>query len=183
MPTEDLQKTAIPADRSWYGTINVLRDLSELRVHEMLDNAAAKAPLEPGAKDRQGKVGAFYKSFMDEGGIEVLDAKPLAPELGAIRQASDRAKLAALMGKTRTSFESTLFDLVIFSDLQELEPLRSLRRTRRARHARPRLLSFDAQFAEREGLHRLCGEDARHDRLARCRRKRKGDHRLRDQSR
>ena len=113
-----LANTRIPPDRTWYGTINVLRDLSELRVHAMLEDAAAKASLEPDANDHRGKVGAFYKSFMDEAGVEALDAKPLAPQLDAIRHAGDRTQLAAVMGKARTGFEPSLFDVVIFSDLK-----------------------------------------------------------------
>src|SRR5206468_334699 len=92
-----IEKIQIPPDRTWYGTINVLRDLSEVRVHAMLEHAAADAPAEPAAKDVQGKVGAFYKAFMNEAAVEALDAKPLTPSLDAIRQANDRKQLAALM--------------------------------------------------------------------------------------
>ena len=42
-----IAKTEIPADRSWYGTINKLRDLSEQRVHAILEDAAATAPAPP----------------------------------------------------------------------------------------------------------------------------------------
>src|SRR5438128_818680 len=55
-----LQKPEIPADRTWYGTINVLRDLSEARVHAILDDAAANVAVEPSARDEKSKVGAFY---------------------------------------------------------------------------------------------------------------------------
>ena len=113
-----LQKTEIPADRTWYGTINVLRDLSEARVHAMLDEAAASAPLEPPATNEKAKVGAFYKAYMDEAAVEALDAKPLAADLAAIRDASDRAQLAAVMGRSKKGFEPSLFDLVIFTDLK-----------------------------------------------------------------
>ena len=114
-----IQKTQIPADRTWYGTINVLRDLSEARVHAMLDAAAASAPAEPTAKDGKGKVGAFYKAYMDEAAVERLDAKPLGSGLDAIRSAGDRAQLADLMGRANQGFQSSLFDLVIFTDLKD----------------------------------------------------------------
>ena len=113
-----LRKTEIPADRTWYGTINVLRDLSEARVHAMLDEAAASAPLEPSAKDEKAKVGAFYKAYMDEAAVEARDAKPLAANLAAIKDAGDRAQLAAIMGRSKKGFEPSLFDLVIFTDLK-----------------------------------------------------------------
>ena len=114
-----LEKTQIPADRTWYGTVNVLRDLSEARVHAMLDAAAANAPAEPTAKDDKGKVGAFYKAYLDAAAVEALDAKPLAPELDAIRSATDRAQLAALMGRANSGFQRSLFDVIIFTDLKD----------------------------------------------------------------
>ena len=106
-----LQKTEIPADRTWYGTINLLRDLSEARVHAILEDAAANTQAGPAAK-----VGAFYKSYMDEAAVEALDARPLASDLDAIRSANDRAQLAALMGR---SGQPSLFDLQIFPDLKD----------------------------------------------------------------
>ena len=113
-----MEKTQIPADRTWYGTINVLRDLSEARVHAMLDEVAATAPAEPSAEDEKGKVGAFYKAYLNEAAVEALDAKPLAPELDAIRAVTYRAQLAALMGRANSGFQGSLFDLVIFTDLK-----------------------------------------------------------------
>ena len=114
-----IDKTQIPADRSWYGTINVLRDLSEARVHAMLDDAAATAPVEAAGKDEKAKVGAFYKAYLDEAAVEALDAKPLAADLEAIRSADDRAGLAAVMGRSRKGFEPSLFDVIIFTDLKD----------------------------------------------------------------
>ena len=114
-----IQKTEIPADRSWYGTVNILRDLSEVRVHAILEGAAVNAPVQPAAGDVQGKIGAFYKAFMDEKAVEALDAKPLAPDLDAIRAASDRAQLAALMGRAPKTFQFSLFDLSIDTDLKD----------------------------------------------------------------
>ena len=54
----------------------------------ILREASAAAALEPA--DVKGKVGAFYTSFMDEARIEALGAKPIAPELDAIRAADPR---------------------------------------------------------------------------------------------
>jgi putative endopeptidase len=114
-----VQKTEIPADRSWYGTINLLRDLSESRVHAILEAAAAKAPVQPAANDVQGKIGAFYKAYMDEAAVEALDAKPLAGDLKAIQGAADRSQLAAVMGSGATSFQPSLFDIGIDTDLKD----------------------------------------------------------------
>ena len=114
-----IKATEIPADRSWYGTVNLLRDLSEARVHVILDAAAAKAPVQPDAHDIQGKVGAFYKAFMNQAAVEALDAKPLAPDLQAIQSVQDRAQLAALMGGAPKNFQFTLFDAGIGADRKD----------------------------------------------------------------
>ena len=114
-----IQKTEIPADRSWYGTVNLLRDLSEARVRAILETAAAKAPSQPAPGDVQGKIGGFYRAFMDQAAVEALGARPLGPELGAIRAVGDRGQLAALMGQAPKSFQASLFDVSIDTDLKD----------------------------------------------------------------
>ena len=114
-----IKATEIPADRSWYGTVNQLRDLSEVRVHAILEEAAAKAPSQPAAGDVQGKIGAFYSAFMNQAAVEALDAKPLAGDLQAIRSVQDRTQLAALMGGAPKNFQFTLFDLGIGADRKD----------------------------------------------------------------
>jgi putative endopeptidase len=114
-----IARTEIPADRSWYGTINILRDLSEVRVHEILEDAAGTAPQAPAAGDVKGKIGAFYKAFMDDKAVEALDAKPLGPDLDAIRSAKDRGQLAAVMGSGVKNFQFSIFDVGITTDLKD----------------------------------------------------------------
>ncbi len=114
-----IKATEIPADRSWYGTVNLLRDLSEARVHGILEEAAVKAPAQPGARDVQGKIGAFYKAFMNQPAVEALDARPLGPDLQAIRQVQDRTQLAALMGSAPKNFQFTLFNVYIGADRKD----------------------------------------------------------------
>jgi putative endopeptidase len=116
-----IDKLPIPADRSWYGTINVLRDLSEERVRLVLDDASAAAATEPAAGNISGKVGAFYKAFLDKAAADALDTKPLTAELAAIRAAKDRSQLAALMGRAPISFVPSLFDVAIFPDLKDTD--------------------------------------------------------------
>jgi putative endopeptidase len=59
-----IDKTEIPADKPGYSLRLAMTDLTEQRLHEMMEAASAKADNEP--KTLDGKVGAFYKSFMDE---------------------------------------------------------------------------------------------------------------------
>ena len=78
-----VKNLVIPPDRTNFGSFIVLADLSEARVHGILEDASAHAAASP--TDGIGKAGAMYKAFMDEGQIESLGAKPLAPDLALIK--------------------------------------------------------------------------------------------------
>ena len=111
-----LQRTEIPADLTWYGTVNILRDLSEARVRAILEEASATATVTPAAKDIHGKVGAFYKAFLDQAAVDAKDAQPMAADLAAVKAVKDRDQLAALMGTAPYTFQSSLFFVGIGSD-------------------------------------------------------------------
>src|SRR5450631_618921 len=70
-----LDKTQIPADKSAYSLRLVMTDTVEARLHELMEQAAAKTTTQP--TDLAGKVGAFYKAYMDETRIEAAGFKPV----------------------------------------------------------------------------------------------------------
>lgn len=107
-----LKRTTIPDDRVRFGNFDALAILSETRVHEILNEAAAH-PTESTAK-----IGAFFSSFMDEARAEEAGASPLAPELAAIRSAATRADLATLMGQPG-GMSRSLFSIGISPDAKE----------------------------------------------------------------
>ncbi len=112
-----LDKLTIPADRTRFGNFDALNELSQRRVRAILDTEAARAPAKP--TDEAGKVGAFYKAFMDEATIETLGAKPLQPELASIRKVASRDQLAALMGRGAFGFIRPIFGLYIDADQKD----------------------------------------------------------------
>src|ERR1700761_9509931 len=59
-----LANHTIPADKPAVSLRLEMTDRVEGRLHEMMEAAAAKASHQP--SDLEGKVGAFYKAFMDE---------------------------------------------------------------------------------------------------------------------
>ena len=65
----------IPADRVSYGAFDSLNELSQARLHSLLDKTAANTT----ATGEQGKVGALYRSFMDETKVNALGAGPTGP--------------------------------------------------------------------------------------------------------
>jgi len=89
-----IENTEIPADRSRYGGFGILRDLSEDRVKEIIEAAAAQDA--PDGSDEQ-KVGDFYAAFMDTDAIEAGGLKFVQPDLDAIAAASTHEDVARLM--------------------------------------------------------------------------------------
>jgi predicted metalloendopeptidase len=75
-----LATTEIPADKSSYGSFDMLYDKSIENLRSIIEDAQ-KAP----ASDvGQRKIGDLYASFMDEARLESLGIKPLQPELARI---------------------------------------------------------------------------------------------------
>ena len=107
----------IPADKPGVSLRLEMTDRTEGRLHEMMEAAAAKAAHQPA--DLEGKMGAFYKSFMDEARIEKLGAKAIAPQLEAVRAATNPLELAGLMGRNPSDFNGTLFNLYVDVDLKD----------------------------------------------------------------
>jgi putative endopeptidase len=114
-----LARTQIPADKPMASLRYLMSDRTEARLHELMDKAAAAASAEP--KDLEGKVGGFYKAFMDEARVEKLGAEPIAAELAAIRGASGREDIAELMGRNSSDFFATIFTLGTDVDLKDVK--------------------------------------------------------------
>jgi putative endopeptidase len=112
-----LDKTQIPPDKPGYSLRLAMSDLTEQRIHEMMEGFAGTTTDNP--QTLQDKVGAFYKSFMDEKRVDQLGDKPIAPELDDLKKAKSRDTLAALMGRTNTDFESSLFNYTTEVDLKD----------------------------------------------------------------
>ncbi|MCT7046522.1 M13 family metallopeptidase, partial [Salmonella enterica subsp. enterica serovar Soahanina] len=58
--------------------------------------------------------------FMDQAHLDALGAKPIAPQLDAVKQAATRDAQAALMGRTNSDFEGSLFNIGIDVDLKDI---------------------------------------------------------------
>ncbi len=112
-----LDRMQIPPDKSGVSLRQMMSDVTEAHLHEMMEQAAAHAQHQP--SDLEGKMGAFYKSFMDEARVEQLGAKPIAVELDQVRAAKTRDELAALSGRSSSDFEGTLFGFSIRTDLKD----------------------------------------------------------------
>ncbi|MBW8815169.1 MAG: peptidase M13 [Caulobacterales bacterium] len=110
-----MEKLVIPADRSSFGAFNALDELSRARLRAVIEQAAANAT----ATGPEAQVGAMYRSFMDEQGVEALGAKPLAADLARIRAAHSRSDIARLMGQTAKGFGQSFFNPQVFDDQKD----------------------------------------------------------------
>jgi len=115
-----LDRTQIPADRAGTSLRLLMSNLTEQRLHDLMEQEAATTAPEP--TTLEGKVGAFYKAFMDSARVEQLGAAPLAPLLDAVKAAQTRDDLAGLAGRTNEDFEGAPFGF--FTDVDVKDPTR-----------------------------------------------------------
>ncbi len=93
-----LDNTEIPADKSNYGSFNILADLSSERVRGIIE--AASATSAPEGSEEQ-KIGDFYAAYMDVDAINAAGLAPIMGDLETIANTASRAEAAALMGDPR----------------------------------------------------------------------------------
>lgn len=104
----------IPADRTRYGSFDMLRELSDNRLKAMVTEYAANSSLAPTSDE--GKIAALYNSFMDEARVNALDAAPLRADLNEIRALRTRADFARYQGSTSGRFGGSFFGGAVFAD-------------------------------------------------------------------
>ena len=88
-----VDRTEIPADKPGYSLRVGMSDLTEQRLREIMEQGAAKGGNAP--TTLEGKVGAFYKAFMDSAHVEELGAKPLASDLASAKMSANVVKAEA----------------------------------------------------------------------------------------
>ncbi len=109
-----LDHLTIPPDQRGYGSFNKLRDLSEIRVRAILEDAARSSSQSPDSAEA--KIGAAWRAFMDEARVESLGARPLAGDLARVRALRDKAELARFMGEGAGSLNASVFGVGIGPD-------------------------------------------------------------------
>jgi len=107
-----MKSLVIPGDRTSYGAFDSLNELSQNRLHALLDKAAA----DKAAAGDSAKVGALYRSFMDEAKVNALGAKPMAADLAAIRAEKTKADVARRMGLAQHTFGGSVFSAAVQVD-------------------------------------------------------------------
>ena len=136
----------IPADKSNYGSFNLLSDLSETRTRGILDTAA---------KDPNSKIGRAYATYLDTGTIEAKGLAPIRPWLKKIAALSDRAQYPALLAEaSRAGIRGPFGGGVGQDDKQPEQYALSLGQSGLGLPDRDYYLSTDAKLVEARNAYR-----------------------------
>ena len=110
---EWIKHTPIPSDKSNYGTIIRVSDLSQIRIRAIVEEAAQK--VQQNGTDAQ-RVGDFYKSYMNEKKIELLGVTPLSNELARIDKLASKTELMRHFGYLQAVGVSTPIGFFVDQD-------------------------------------------------------------------
>jgi putative endopeptidase len=108
-----LRTHEIPADRSQDGAFYALRDRAEEDVRAIVEEAGSQ----PGDDAR--KIADLYGSFMDVERIEAAGTAPLRPLLDEVAGATDKAALAAVLGRRQREGLVSLFGAFVSTDAKD----------------------------------------------------------------
>ena len=104
------KNTPIPADKSNYGSFNVLDDLSRERTRGLIEESA---------KDPNSRIGAAYTSFMDQAAIDAKGLEPFEPWLNQVRGLKSKKGLAALYAHADRLGVNIPFNIFIGQDRKQ----------------------------------------------------------------
>lgn len=110
-----LKNTEIPADKSRWGTFDILHEESLKQLHDIVDDLS-KQQLVEGSSEQ--KVASLYANFMDEKSIEALGIQPIQAEItnvDALKSKKDIAQLAAHFSRIGVT---SPFDVGIDQDMK-----------------------------------------------------------------
>ncbi len=146
-----MKNTPIPADRSVWGSFNMLAAKSEQDVKNLVEEVSSRP--QPAGSPEQ-KVADFYASYMDTKAIDALGLKPFQADLAAINAAKSHEGLVRLIGSPAFAANSPIGWGI---GLDEKNPDRYALNVGQAGLGMPDrdyYLKTDAKFVETRGLYR-----------------------------
>lgn len=162
-----LRDFEIPSDQAIYGSFIALRDLSEERVREILEDAAANP--KPGVSQ---KIGDMYASFLNEQRANELGKAPIADELNRVAAVESIAELNQLLGEFSSNGIDGLFGMYVNNDPGNPErylvniyqgglglPDESFYREEKYQEIRDAYLAYIAQLFEHAGFSAGAADD------------------------
>ena len=107
-----LATTEIPADRSRYGSFDILRERAESDLRAIIEDAAAGRVGDPDA----GRIGAAYASYLDSTRVEMLGLAPLRADLDRIDAVETKDDFFRYLGGNVRSFGPSPFQFYVSTD-------------------------------------------------------------------
>jgi len=101
-----IDRHEIPADKSSYGTFQILRDEAQANVRKIIESAA-NGDVAPGSDEQ--RVGGLYLAYLDKATRNERGVAPLMPEFAAIDAIEDTAQLTRYFAAAgRRGYESPI---------------------------------------------------------------------------
>ncbi|MGH3725634.1 MAG: M13 family metallopeptidase [Mycobacterium sp.] len=110
-----VEQATIPADKSSYGSFDMLSDESRQVQHEIVDGAVSGL----GTADRESvnyQVGALYRAATDDAKLDAAGYDPIRPTLAAIDQIKSPEELAAFLAADGATGQHLVFDFTAGAD-------------------------------------------------------------------
>jgi putative endopeptidase len=111
-----LAKNPIPADQPRWGRFNELEERNRATLHEILEKASQDTP---GRDAVDQKIGDYYASCMDAGGIEAKGILPLKPEQDMIAAVTTKPALAGVVAHLHRQGVNVLFSFASNQDFKD----------------------------------------------------------------
>jgi putative endopeptidase len=112
-----LATVEIPADKSRYGTFDVLADKSEEDIRVLVEEVSQAESVAPGSAAQ--KIRDFYNSYMDEATANSKDLEPISADLASIDAASTHDDIVRLFASLARDGVTSPIGGFIFSDFQD----------------------------------------------------------------
>src|SRR5436190_5429325 len=103
-----------PPDQPRYGRFDELQDRNNAILRDILEQAS-----QPSAPVDQKKIGDYYASCMDEGGIDAKGRAPLAPDLQRVDAIKDKNDIPAVAGHLQTVGTDVFFGFGAAPDFKD----------------------------------------------------------------
>lgn len=113
-----LKTTEIPADRTSYGSFSALYDRSQNALHQIMKYAAQNLAE---SNSGQGKIGRFYRSYMNVDRVNQLGISPIQKELDVIHRVQTHQQLVEVIGMLIREGVKLPLEVVIDSDAKQAD--------------------------------------------------------------
>ena len=91
-----LKDTEIPADKSSWGSFNILHEKTLKQLQNIIEESAQAQNRNGGGDEASTKIGTFYRAWLDERAIEDQQLHPVARELETINKVQNHKDIIAL---------------------------------------------------------------------------------------